>query len=341
MAILLAVMVGLAACGTDSDKKEQAPAGENTTNGAQGTEDAAKGENETAATGDSAKDDEAAGQSETRIVKDEFGDVEIPAHPKRVAAIYLEDYLKALEVTPIVQWYHPAWGIQDYLGLDVPQFDISGSLEALLEQEPDLIIVDGVVDAAKYEQYSKIAPTYRLPEAILQDSTEILKTVANVLGVPEKAEKVVAAYEQKVADAKVKLSQAIGKETVAVIRIEAGEKTFALFGIKNRYTGVIYNKFGLEPFPMARDMEAYHEVISEEIIPELDADHIIIFPSNGEWDSEENKDAIAEMLDNPLWKSLPAVKNDQVYRMDRSHWQSGAITANSMKLDDLLEALVK
>lgn len=47
---------------------------------------------------------------ETRTVEDEFGEVEIPAKPQRVAAIYLEDYLTALEVKPTVQWYHPAWG---------------------------------------------------------------------------------------------------------------------------------------------------------------------------------------------------------------------------------------
>lgn len=46
--------------------------------------------------------------------------------------------------------------------MDVPLFDITGSIEALLEANPGLIIVDGGVDAAKYEMYSKIAPTYRL-----------------------------------------------------------------------------------------------------------------------------------------------------------------------------------
>lgn len=46
----------------------------------------------------------------------------------------MEDYLKALGVTPVVQWYHPSWGKQDYLNLDVPEYDITGSIEALLEK---------------------------------------------------------------------------------------------------------------------------------------------------------------------------------------------------------------
>lgn len=73
--------------------------------------------------------------NDTRKVKDAFGEVEIPVKPKRVAGIYLEDYMLALGVEPIVQWYHPSWGKQEYLGLtDVPLFDITGSLEAMLEK---------------------------------------------------------------------------------------------------------------------------------------------------------------------------------------------------------------
>lgn len=57
----------------------------------------------------------------------------------------------------------------------------------MLDASPDLIIVDGVVDAANYEMYSKIAPTYRLPENILQNPPEILKTIADLVSQQEKA----------------------------------------------------------------------------------------------------------------------------------------------------------
>ncbi len=72
--------------------------------------------------------------AETRIVEDEFGKVEIPAHPQRVAAVYLEDYLSALDIKPVIQWYHPIWGIQEYLNLDVPKFDVTGSIELYWKQ---------------------------------------------------------------------------------------------------------------------------------------------------------------------------------------------------------------
>ncbi|AJS60972.1 ABC transporter substrate-binding protein [Paenibacillus sp. IHBB 10380] len=322
-ALLVIVMVGLTACGAkDSNPSEDiTPTTENQQPNTTAPEDKVK-------------------ESATRTVTDEFGEVTIPTHPKRVVGIYVEDYLKALGVTPVVQWYHPRWGKQEYLNLDVPKFDISGSIEALLEQNPDLIIGDGGTDAEKYEQYSKVAPTYRLKENILEDPKEMLKAISSVLGIPEKADSVLSEYDQKVAEGKAKLEQAVGKEKVAVIRLNVADKALALFGIKNRLTGVIYKEFGLEPVDMAANMTDFQAVISKELIPELDADHLIVFPDNGTWNDPENQEAY-KALEGPLWKNIPAIKNGNIYKMERSHWQSGAIMANSMKLDDLLKFMVK
>ncbi|MHA7584139.1 ABC transporter substrate-binding protein [Paenibacillus vandeheii] len=318
--ILLLMVVAITGCGANSESKaEQAPAS--------GT-----------AVSDGSTSETTEKEAETRVVQDEFGDVTIPVHPQRIAGIYVEDYLKALDITPVVQWYNPMWGVQEYLDLDVPQFDTTGSIEALLQYDPDLIIVDGGVDMEKYEMYSKVAPTYRLPEDILQDSNQILTTIADVVGKPDKGKEVVAAFEAKIADAKAKLQEAVGDETVAVVRLNISNNTLALFGVKNRFTGFIYSELGLTPHPLVGNMEEYQEILSEEAFPELDADHIIVFPSNGEWSSPENKEAL-KVLDSKLWKSLPAVKNNQVYMMERSYWQSGAITANTMKIDDLLQKM--
>lgn len=154
--VMLGLLLVLTACGSKSIKEQETTA---TSAPVQQTEVSAEDKQDT---------EQENSEAQTRVVQDEFGDVEIPANPKRVAAIYLEDYLTVLNVEPIVQWYHPWWGKQDYLNLDVPLFDMTGSIESLLEAKPDIIIVDGSVDAAKYEIYSKVAPTYRLKEEILR-----------------------------------------------------------------------------------------------------------------------------------------------------------------------------
>lgn len=340
-ALLLAILLVVSACGANNGASNDAAIDPANNHGGTQTDDAGTSGQAGASSGEGKAEGEAPpSEPETRTVVDEFGEVEVPVHPQRVVGVYVEDYLVALGVTPVAQWYHPSWGTQEYLNLDVPLFDITGSLEALLSYDPDLIIVDGAVDAVKYEEYSKIAPTYRLPESVLQDSKQMLTVVADVLNIPDQAVAVLEAYEQKVADVKAQLQAAIGDETVAVIRVNTGDKTIALFGQKNRYTGVIYSEFGMTPHPLAANMEAYQEVLSEEAFASLDADHIIVFPSNGSWDSPENQEAFT-LLDSPLWKSVPAFQNGHVYKMERSHWQSGAITANNLKLDDLLQQVAK
>lgn len=324
-AIILLLLIVMTACGSGTDNKTNA--------------DQQSGQNLTSSQHEEDKDNEAIKEVATRVVTDEFGEVTIPTNPQRVAGIYLEDYLKALDVEPVVQWYNPTWGKQEYLNLDAPLFDITGSLEALMAENPDLIIVDGGADKERYDQYSKIAPTYRIPEEALQSSEEMLKVVADVLGIPEKADSVLAEYNNNVTAAKVKFEQSIGKETVAVIRVNTGDKTIALFGIKNRFIGEIYNKFGLEPHRLVKEMENFQEILSEEAFATLDADHIIVLVSNGDWNSPENADSI-KLLESPLWKSVPAFANDHVYKVERSHWQTGAISANFLKLDGLLKYLV-
>lgn len=332
MALVLAAGTALAGCGAGSDSPSASADSAASSTGQQ--EAAVSGAQAAADSGKQGTTD----NGETRVVKGEFGDVTIPAHPKRPAGIYLEDYMVALGVTPIVQWYHPNWGIQDYLKLDVPQFDISGSPEAMLAQQPDLIMLDGGMDQAAYETYSKIAPTYRLPQSVLEDPRNVLLAVADALGIADKGQEVLANYDRTIAEDKAKLEEAVGGETVAVLRLNGGDKTMALFGEKNSYTGTIYSELGLTPHPLVSKMNDYQEIISEEGLADLDADHIFIFPARGDWNSAENKEA-EKLLERPIWKSLKAVKNGHVYVVERSYWQSGGIQANLLKFADIMKHL--
>ncbi|MCY9513120.1 ABC transporter substrate-binding protein [Paenibacillus apiarius] len=331
MAALLMMMMGLTGCGAQGEPAGQAAQQEN------------KGKVQQSAgkpsAGTKASDQHS---TDTRIVKDAFGEVEVPVNPQRVAALYLEDYVVALGHKPVVQWYTHTWGTQEYLKLDVPLFDMDGSIEAMLEVNPDLIILPGDPDAAKYEKYSKIAPTYWLPGDVNQNMRKTLETIGDLLGAPEKAKEVLAQYEQKAEEAKATLQKAVGEETVAVIRQSGKDKSLALFSANKGFIGpTLYTDLGLAPHKLAADMTDYHAKLSLEIIPELDADHIFIFPSNGDWTTDYNVEAINELESNPLWKNLPAVKNGHVYKVERSHWQTTAVTAKMMQIDDVVKMLVK
>lgn len=321
ISLIMAAMITVTGCGSTSDKADTK---ETTDQSSQATTTSS----------------EVPSQKETRIVTDGFGEVEIPTNPKRISALYREDYLVALGVTPIVQYYNPMWGKQDYLKLDVPLFDVTGDIEGLLASEPDLIIGAGEVDAAQYELYSKVAPTFRLPDDVLADSRKTLTLMADLLGLSDKAEQVLADYDARIVDVKAKLIAAIGDEKVVVLRMNVVDQSINIFGIHNTFVGqLLYEDLGLKAPKYAETMTEGNVVLSREVIPELDADHIILLPSNGTWEDESTAKALEEMKTDPLWKNVPAFKNGHVYPVERSYWQTGAITANGLKMDDLLRLL--
>src|SRR5690606_7174469 len=74
----------------------------------------------------------------TRTLTDAMGnEVEIPENPERVLASYLEDYLVALDITPVAQWsVNDSASIQDYLQADlegVPTIPFDLPFEAVQE----------------------------------------------------------------------------------------------------------------------------------------------------------------------------------------------------------------
>jgi len=277
----------------------------------------------------------------TRIVSNDYGEVEIPVNPKRVAALYREDYLVALGVTPIVQYFNPMWGKQDYLGLEVPLFDITGSVEVLLVSEPDLIIT-GVIDDAQYELYRKVAPTFRIPEDVLVDPRQTLKVIADLLGKSEKTEEVLQKYDQQVEGLKGKLAASVGDEKVVVLRMNSVDKSVNIFGYNNIFVGkLLYQDLGLQAPQYAQNMTEGNIVLSMEAVPELNADHIILLLSNGTWEDEGIAQAYEDMMNSPIWKTVPAVQKGNVYQVDRSHWQTTAIIGDQKKMEDLERLFIK
>lgn len=318
---LLAAVIILTGCGTGSDTKNAAEKQSAETNASNTATNAA------------------ATQEENRVVVDQSGEVEIPAHPKRISALYREDFLVALGVTPIVQYFNPMWGKQDYLELNVPLFDITGNIEGMLAAEPDLIIAAGE-EPSQYEQYKKIAPTYILSSDVLADSRKTLTVIADLLGMQDKGVQVLQEYDSRIAEVKTKLKAAVGEEKVVVLRMNVVDKSINIFGVENFFIGqILYKDLGLKAPTFVEAMTEPNILLSLEVIPELDADHIILLPSNGSWEDEGNAKALESMLASPLWKTVSAVKQGHVYPVERSFWQTGAIMANYKKMDDLLRLL--
>ncbi|MCE5171607.1 helix-turn-helix domain-containing protein [Paenibacillus profundus] len=254
----------------------------------------------------------------------------------RVISPYLEDFLIALGITPVVQCSHSLWGKQDYLGLDeTPVFDVSsGRYEVLSQYEPDIIMIDGGMNRTNFEPY---APTYQLAR-ISEDWRSSLRTMADWFGKADRAEEVIAQYESEAAAAKSILSRTAKGQSIAVLRITSNG--IALYGGADMgYTGpVLYGSLGLTPHPLVKQLThgTRRADLPLEWLHQLDADHLFITFEKQESsiDGEERK-----LLDHPLWRMLPAVRNQCVYEVDFLTWMNYGVISHRKKMDDVLQAL--
>lgn len=325
IASLLVALTLLAACGNNKDSAEngqfeaQTPSEQNS-----GTE---------------AKPDAEA--TTERTLTDAMGhEVKIPADPKRVIASYLEDNLVALGITPAAQWSVNGGSVQDYLQeylKDVPTIEHDLPFEAVASFQPDLLIMDSasMVEGNKYSQYDKIAPTYVVGTEVNNDWREELMQVGEIFDMKEEAQAALDKYEQKAKDAKEQIQQGIGGESAAAIWLVGGK----LFVVSETLSSgaVMYGDLGLAVPNVVKEISASAtgnwSSISLEKLAELDADHLFFINSDGEG---------AEVLQDPLWANIPAVKNGNIYEYGKeTSWLYTGTIANTQIIDDVLESLVK
>ncbi|NIK71767.1 MULTISPECIES: ABC transporter substrate-binding protein [unclassified Paenibacillus] len=277
-------------------------------------------------TGQSPADDNA-----VRTMKDAMGhDVQVPAHPKKVLAPFLEDPLTALGLKPIAQWGAagvPQQYLQDELK-DVPVLNMEGGMkpEEALSYSPDLIIFLAPTYLAdgSYEQFAKIAPTYVLSDNEA-DWRGNLQKLGTLLNEEDAVKAALGNFDKKVQEAKAKLGTIPAEKTAVLLQAD-GEKGFKLFG-PNFYGGeTLYKTLG---FKQPSIVTGDYDTFSIEKLADLkDVDYIFVISGPGRGKPP---------VDNSLWKSLQAVRNNQVFEADSGHWFNANIIANGLMIDDVLK----
>lgn len=282
-------------------------------------------------------------QASTRTITDALGnEIEIPANPERIIATYLEDNLVALGITPVAQWsVNDGASVQGYLQgalKDVPTIPHDLPFEAVQSFNPDLIIMDSasMVEGDKYSQYSKLAPTYVIGEAVNNDWRDELTRVGEVFGKEDVAKQALSDYDTKASAAKEELKAKVGETSVAAVWLVSG--SFFIVSDNLSSGAVMYGDLGLQVPEVVKEISASAtgnwSAISLEKLVELDADHLFVINS----DSPENP----AVLSDALWNAVPAVKAGNVYNFsaDTSWLYTGAI-AHEQIIDHILESLIK
>ncbi|SHG48720.1 iron-hydroxamate ABC transporter substrate-binding protein [Ornithinibacillus halophilus] len=273
-------------------------------------------------------------------LESEMGKVTIPTTSERVLAPYHEDALLALGVTPVAKW---AIGqmVQDYLEKDlsdVPKIEWNMPMEQVLSHEPDLIILENGLDSYEgtYDDYNKIADTYVMTAETTANWKKQIEVFGKLLGKEDEAEKVLSDYDEKVADAKKQILEALGDETVAAIWV-AGDQ-FYIFEENRHSAEVFYSELGMNVPELVKNLgeaDVQWNPISIEKLSELDADHVFLLALEGE-------QGLETLENSSVWKSTPAFKNDNIYILnDPSNWTNKGIIASKKTIDDILSVIVE
>lgn len=285
-----------------------------------------------------------AASSNCRIVQHQLGKSCIPVNPQRIVAMDEDslEILVALGMKPIATARANRTGNKIALlsgKIDtIVELGRDGqpNLEKIVQLNPDLIL-GMFVGSQNYELLSEIAPTVSL-EFSHAGWKKTLQQFGEVLNKTQEVEKLLDAYQQRVENLRSVVQQKLGDTKVSIMRFYTTLE-FTQFLNHLSFPGSVIEELNFIGIPaIQRQLKGTDETyvnVSLERVDWLDADAIFIALDPG---AEKNFKIYAE---NPLWQTLKAVQNQQVYFVDSGHWIFGSILSANAILDDVFKYLVK
>ena len=268
---------------------------------------------------------------DTRVIKMEYGDVEIPANPKRVVVAFFQGDLLALGIHPVGTSFNDDAVFEQQLG-DVTVVDaFELNPEAIMELDPDLIIWNNTDD---YESLSKIAPTLARNYYDMEVKDR-LTFFGEVFGVPEKAEKIMSDFEKKAEESKKQLSEK-GLADKNVILLENQTKgILRAFGDDYGRGGeIIYQYLGLKA-----PERIQKEVMDQEGVDFIDISYETLKDYVGDYIFSDQR--ISELKGVEVWESLPAVREGRLVQNSSGMFWFSDITSMNAQMDFIMDSLLK
>jgi iron complex transport system substrate-binding protein len=268
---------------------------------------------------------------DTRVIKMEYGDVEIPANPKRVVVAFFQGDLLALGIHPVGTSFNDDAVFEQELG-DVTVVDaFELNPEAIMELDPDLIIWNNTDD---YESLAKIAPTLARNYYDMEVKDR-LAFFGEVFGVPEKAEKIMSDFEKKAEESKKQLSEK-GLADKNVILLENQTKgILRAFGDDYGRGGeIIYQYLGLKA-----PERIQKEVMDKEGVNFIDISYETLKDYVGDYIFSDQR--IADLKGVEVWESLLAVKEGRLVQNSSGMFWFSDITSMNAQMDFIMDSLLK
>ncbi|MCE5171604.1 ABC transporter substrate-binding protein [Paenibacillus profundus] len=251
-----------------------------------------------------------------RMIQHVKGELVLKKRPDRIASVDImaTDYLLVLDESPIVS---EGFGTKDKspifakyaAGKKVTDLGGKTNLETLLEMEPDLIVISSTGKADRFEEFNKMADTVVIDYSL--DAPSRLMKFAELVGKEEKAKEVIAEFNKLKQDATAAAAKHQGETALFLV---SNGKDFTVIHPKN--FPIFYEDIGLTPVKGLPEDGKIGGRIGIEALSEFGADHIFIAENRRQMNPDDPQGMINIWTDNPVWKNLKAVKNNQVYSVD-------------------------
>ena len=275
-----------------------------------------------------------------RVVRHAMGETVVPTTPSRVVVLDTGelDNTLALGMTPIgaVSWFQEG-SFQAYLAVQTAGIVKVGTvdqpnLETMVALQPDLILSSKLRHESIYPTLAQIAPTV-FTARVGATWKENLALHAEALGKREHGGQLLAAYHQRLAHFRASMGERRAVTRVSVVRSFPDHIRLYLAG---SFIGTVLADAGLPQLPSQADEDMTFARMTREQLPGLDADVIFVMHTRPERGSQ-----LRELLADPLWSGLPAVRAGRVYEVPDDTWALGiGILAANQVVDDLFTYLV-
>lgn len=281
--------------------------------------------------------------SQTQIFTDSAGREQVvPLKPQRVLTLSEVDLdaMLALGVKPIASSNGRGQnGFPRYLNGSLTEGVTSvgrlgdPSLEAVLSQQPDLILLGGFYTDQALEKLSSIAPV--VVTYTLKDDWKVgFANVAHLLDRQNEHDLFMKKYQARLAEVRKQIGEHIN-DVVSIIR---WNPKGPMFMYNTVFASKVLADLGLKrPAHQDKDGAPHSPILSLESLDQLDGDWIFMGTLLTDGDAV---DQMQSATSTPAFRALEGVKNNHLIPVDGSMWTSVGGPLAAMKvLDDVAEAM--
>lgn len=210
-------------------------------------------------------------------------------------------------------------------------------MEALIELSPSVIYLDKEFSGQDVSKFEHIAPAevFNLDEGTWRDH---LRSIGKLVDREQQAENFIGDYEKLTEEVRTLMTNELGEESkVMALRVTA--KDLRVFSTKRPIGPILYNDLGLTPANGIEELDSSqsYEMISQEVLPDFDADAIFVVVNS----EDEAQTAFKQLEESPIWQGLKAVKNNHVYVISDQPWLDYSALGNKLAMEQAKEIFSK